>query len=57
MGMEMLTGMIPKYIEGPQREDRKDIFWHVHGEPEESKKRFPSYFPKAEAKVIPIKAI
>jgi len=57
MGMEMLTGMIPKYIEGPQREDRKDIFWHVNGEPAANKKRFPSYFPKADSKVIPIKAI
>jgi uncharacterized protein len=55
MGMEMLTGMIPKYIEGPQRADRKDIFWHVNGEPPASEKRMPSYFGKS--KVIPIKAI
>ncbi len=42
---ETLTGYIPVYINGPQREDRKDIFWWVNGKPEKVRK------PK---KVIPI---
>ncbi len=45
---ELMTGYIPAYIEGPQRQDRKDIFWWVNGKPETVRK------PK---KVIPIAAI
>jgi uncharacterized protein len=44
--IESMTGMIPKYIEGPQREDRKDIFWWVGGER-----------PETNQKIIPIKAV
>jgi len=44
--IEMITGFIPVYIDGPQREDRKDIFWMVNGKPQKSSK-----------KVIPIAAI
>jgi uncharacterized protein len=46
--IEMLTGYVPIYIDGPQREDRKDIFWLVNGKPKDMKK------PK---KVIPINII
>jgi uncharacterized protein len=41
IAFEMMTGCIPMYIEGPQREDRKDIFGHVNGVPAVTKKRFP----------------
>lgn len=44
---ELLTGYIPVHIEGPQREDRKDIFWWINGRPEQLRKA---------KKVIPIKA-
>lgn len=48
IGLEQLTDMIPKFIDGPQREDRKDIFWWVKGDrpPDPTSRR-----------VIPIKAI
>jgi uncharacterized protein len=46
--IEILTGHIPIYIDGPLREDRKDIFWWVNGKPEKTRK------PK---KVIPIVAV
>jgi len=36
------------HIDGPQREDRKDIFWWVNGKPENTRKA---------KKVIPIQAI
>jgi uncharacterized protein len=40
--IELLTGYLPFYIEGPQREDRQDIFGLVNGVPEETKKKpFP----------------
>jgi uncharacterized protein len=45
---EVITGHIPIYIEGEQRKDRQDIFWWIHGKPENLRK------PK---KVISIKAI
>lgn len=45
VSLEEMTQMIPKYIEGPQREDRKDIFWWVGGD------------RKATRKIIPIKAV
>lgn len=45
---EYMTGYIPIYIEGPQRQDRKDIFWWVNGKPESARKY---------KKVIPITAI
>jgi uncharacterized protein len=48
IAIEELTGCIPEYIEGPQREDRKDIFWWVKGKPEKVRK------PK---KIIPIMAV
>jgi uncharacterized protein len=37
--IEMLTGHIPIYIDGPLREDRKDIFWAINGKPEKSSKK------------------
>lgn len=37
-------GWIPMYIDGPLREDRKDIFWWVNGKPKQESKR----------KIIPI---
>ena len=46
--IELLTGYIPKYIDGPLREDRKDIFWWVNGKPENTRKT---------KKIIPITAI
>lgn len=39
-------GWVPMYIDGPLREDRKDIFWWVNGKPERQNKR----------KIIPIVA-
>jgi uncharacterized protein len=48
IGFEQLTGHIPMYIEGPHRQDRKDIFWWVHGKPENV---------KTSKKVIPIVAV
>lgn len=47
IAIEELTGIIPEYIEGPLREDRKDIFWWNKGKPANVRK------PK---KVIPIVA-
>ena len=42
LGIEHLTGLVPFYIDGPQRDDRKDIFGLVHGIPErKAKKPFP----------------
>jgi len=43
--IEGLTGYFPIYIDGPLREDRKDLFWIVNGKPDKTRK------PK---KVIPI---
>lgn len=48
VAIEEITGYIPMYIDGPQREDRKDIFWWVNGKPEKTRKA---------KKVIPIQAI
>lgn len=45
-GIEFLTGMVPIFIDGDFREDRKDIFGIVNGIPETKPKR-----------VIPINAI
>ena len=45
---ELITGYIPIYIDGPQRESRKDIFWWVNGRPEN--------LPTSK-KVIPIHAV
>lgn len=42
--IELASGCVPMYIDGPLREDRKDIFWWVNGKPEKESKR----------KVIPI---
>jgi uncharacterized protein len=47
IAIEEMTGCIPEYIEGPLREDRKDIFWWSKGRPEKVRK------PK---KIIPIVA-
>lgn len=44
---EIMTGYVPVYIDGPLREDRKDIFWWVNGKPEKTRKA---------KKVIPIMA-
>jgi uncharacterized protein len=48
VAIEEMTGYIPMYIDGPQREDRKDIYWWVNGKPEKTRKA---------KKVIPIQAI
>jgi uncharacterized protein len=49
LGIEMMTeGWTPMYIEGPLRQDRKDIYWWVNGKPEKTRKA---------KKVIPITAI
>ncbi len=47
IAIEELTGCIPEYIEGPLREDRKDIFWWANGKPEKVRKA---------KKIIPIVA-
>jgi uncharacterized protein len=39
--IEFLTGYAPIYIDGGIREDRKDIFGFVHGNPHQEKKPFP----------------
>lgn len=44
--IEFMTGLIPYYIEGDFRQERKDIFGQVHGVPAAPKKR-----------VIPIKEV
>jgi uncharacterized protein len=47
--IESITGgWVPMYIDGPLREDRKDIFWWVNGKPENARKA---------KKIIPITAI
>jgi uncharacterized protein len=48
VAIEEMTGYVPMYISGPQREDRKDIYWWVNGKPEKTRKA---------KKVIPIQAI
>ena len=44
-GVEFLTGLVPVYIDGPQREDRKDIFGWARPAPlnaaDRPLKRFP----------------
>lgn len=45
--IEMASGCVPMYIDGPLREDRKDIFWWVNGKPKTDSKR----------KIIPITMI
>jgi uncharacterized protein len=48
VAIEQITGgWIPAYIDGPLREDRKDIYWWVNGKPEKTRKA---------KKVIPIMA-
>jgi uncharacterized protein len=37
--IEMMTGLIPIYIDGPLREDRKDIYWWVNGKPQKSSRK------------------
>lgn len=46
--IEAITGLVPMYIDGPLREDRKDIFWWVNGKPEKTRKA---------KKIIPIMAV
>jgi uncharacterized protein len=46
VAFEQMTGCIPEYIDGPLRQDRKDIYWWTHGKPETKRKN----------KVIPILA-
>ena len=49
VAIEMLTGgYIPGYIEGPLRQDRKDIYWWMNGKPENTRKT---------KKIIPILAV
>lgn len=49
LAIELVTnGYIPEYIDGPLRNDRKDIFWWVNGKPETTRKT---------KKVIPIMAV
>jgi uncharacterized protein len=38
---EVMTGFVPVYIDGNQREDRKDIFGMVNGIPANTRKPFP----------------
>jgi uncharacterized protein len=46
LAIEIMTdGWTPMYIEGPLRQDRKDIYWWVNGKPEKTRKA---------KKVIPI---
>jgi uncharacterized protein len=44
--IEILTGTFPIYIDGPLREDRKDLFWIKNGKP-----------PKSSRKIIPISVV
>jgi uncharacterized protein len=46
--IESVTGYVPMYIDGPLRQDRKDIFWWVNGKPEKTRKA---------KKIIPIVAV
>jgi len=39
--IEIITGYLPFYIEGPQREDRFDIFGLINGVPKDDKKIIP----------------
>jgi len=49
IAIETLTGgYIPGYIDGPLRQDRKDIYWWMNGKPEKTRKA---------KKIIPITAI
>ncbi len=48
IAIEEMTGHVVSYIDGPQREDRKDIFWWVNGKPENTRKA---------KKIIPIMAV
>lgn len=36
--IEAATGYVPMYVDGPLRQDRKDIFWWVNGKPEKTRK-------------------
>lgn len=45
---DITGGWIPMYIDGPLRQDRKDIYWWVNGKPEKTRKA---------KKVIPIMAV
>jgi uncharacterized protein len=44
-GIEFLTGFVPVYIDGPQREDRMDIFGFVRPGPLNAADRSPKRFP------------
>lgn len=44
-GIEFLTGLVPVYIDGGNREDRKDIFGLVNGAPEPKKPKKPFPIP------------
>jgi uncharacterized protein len=44
---ELTGGWIPGYIDGPLREDRKDVYWWVNGKPDKTRKA---------KKIIPIVA-
>jgi len=48
IAIEEMTGYVVSYIDGPIRDDRKDIFWWVNGKPEKTRKA---------KKVIPIVAL
>lgn len=48
LAIEEMTGYMPVYIDGPLRQDRKDIYWWVNGKPETVRKA---------KKIIPITAI
>ena len=45
--IEIMTGLLPVYIDGPLRDDRKDMYWWVHGKPEHTKGK----------KIIPIMSV
>ena len=42
---ELITGYVPIYIDGPQRADRRDIFWWVNGRPEQTAKKIIPIVP------------
>jgi uncharacterized protein len=48
IAIEEMTGYVVSYIDGPLRNDRKDIFWWTNGKPENTRKA---------KKIIPIMAV
>ncbi len=44
-GIEFLTGLVPIYIDGPQRDDRKDIFGLLRTDQGDALSPFTKRFP------------